>query len=167
VHPWGRRALPAGEWASPAGPKSNREQVFHNFAENSKISTGPLADPSEKRIIYESHNVASNVGATCGMRNVGDVGDVGGGRGDATSPPFHVYSRTWDWYPGRGRRPEKLGDVKKEDLLPVHFFSQITGIVRDHCTVSKNGEMGVDFDHISVGKKRNFFDLVSCPGFDA
>jgi hypothetical protein len=36
----------------------------------------------------------------------------------ATSPPFHVYSRTWDCYPGRGRTPEKLGDVskvKKED----------------------------------------------------
>jgi hypothetical protein len=80
-----------------------------------------------------------------------------------------VYSRTWDWYPGRGRTPEKLGDVsdvKKEDLLPVHFFSQITGIVRDHCTmVSEN--LGVDFDHISVGEKRNFFDLVSCPGFGA
>jgi hypothetical protein len=41
-----------------------------------------------------------------------------------------VFSRTWDWYPGRGRTPEKLGDVSdvKEDLLPVHFFSQITGI---------------------------------------
>jgi hypothetical protein len=81
-----------------------------------------------------------------------------------------VYSRTWDWYPGVGRTTEKLsdvGDVKKEDLLPVHFFfSQITGIVRDHCTmVSEN--LGVDFDHISVGKKRNFFDLVSCPGFGA
>jgi hypothetical protein len=80
-----------------------------------------------------------------------------------------VYSRTWDWYPGGGRTPEKLcdvSDVKKEDPLPVHFFFQITGIVRDHCTmVSENGKMGVDFDHISVGEKRNFFDLVSCPGF--
>jgi hypothetical protein len=78
-----------------------------------------------------------------------------------------VYSRTWDWYTGRGRTPEKLGDVsdvKREDLLPVHFF-QITGIVQDHCTMSEN--LGVDFDHISVGERRNFFDLVSCPGFGA
>jgi hypothetical protein len=78
-----------------------------------------------------------------------------------------VYSRTWDWYPGRDRTPEKLGDVsdvKKEGLLPVHFFSQITGIVRDHCTmVSEN--LGVDFDHISFGEKS--FSWVSCPGFDA
>jgi hypothetical protein len=89
------------------------------------------------------------------------------GRDRGTSPPFHVYSSTWDWYPGRGRTPEKLcdvSDVKKEDLLPVHFFFQITEIVRDHCTiVSEN--LGVNFDHISMGKKRNFFDLVSCPGF--
>jgi hypothetical protein len=29
--------------------------------------------------------------------------------------------------------------------------------------------LGVDFDHTSLGekKKRNFFDLVSCPGFGA
>jgi hypothetical protein len=27
--------------------------------------------------------------------------------------------------------------------------------------------LGVDFDHTSVGEKRNFFDLVSCPGFGA
>jgi hypothetical protein len=65
-----------------------------------------------------------------------------------------VYSRTWDWYPGRGRTPEKLGDVsdvkKGGDLLPVHFFSQITGIVRDHrVMVSEN--FGVNLDHISVG----------------
>jgi hypothetical protein len=59
-----------------------------------------------------------------------------------------------------------VSDVKKEDLLPLHFFFQITGIVQDHCTmVSEN--LGVDFNHISVGEKRNFFDLVSCPGFGA
>jgi hypothetical protein len=75
-----------------------------------------------------------------------------------------VYSRTWDCYPGRGRTPEKLGDVSKvkKEGLPVHFFFQITGIVRS-LMVSEN--LAVDFDHNFDGEKINFFDLVSCPGF--
>jgi hypothetical protein len=40
----------------------NPGKVFHNLAENSKISTGPSADPSKKRVLYKSHDVASNVG---------------------------------------------------------------------------------------------------------
>jgi hypothetical protein len=59
-----------------------------------EISTGPLADPSKKRILYKSHDVASNVEvmcgtwaawATCDVRDVGNMGDVAtwpGRRGD-------------------------------------------------------------------------------------
>jgi hypothetical protein len=52
----------------------NRGKVFHNLAENSRISTGPPANPCEKRILYKSHDVASNVG---GYDRPTDVGDVG------------------------------------------------------------------------------------------
>jgi hypothetical protein len=68
-----------------------------------------------------------DVGAT--WLDVGDVGREGLGvvATWATSPPFHVYSRTWDCYPGRGRTPEKLGDVSKvkKEELPVHFFCSL------------------------------------------
>jgi hypothetical protein len=99
------------------------------------------------------------------VRRAGDVatGDVTGATW-ATSHPFHVYSRTWDWYPGRGRTPEKRGDVsdlKKEDLLPVHFFFQITGIVRDHCSTMVSKNLAVDFDHNFDDKKKTF--LTWCP----
>jgi hypothetical protein len=71
-----------------------------------------------------------DVGAT--WLDVGDVGREGLGvvatwATWATSPPFHVYSRTWDCYPGQGRTPEKLGDVSKvkKEELPVHFFCSL------------------------------------------
>jgi hypothetical protein len=92
-----------------------------------------------------------------------------------TSPPFHMYSRTWDWYPGRGRTPEKRGDVrdvKRGRYLLVHFF-QITGIVRivralevtaarwcPRAASSASGNLAADFDHNFDGKK---FFLTWCP----
>jgi hypothetical protein len=66
--------------------------------------------------------------ATCGtwqasgdMSAGRDEPDVGNARDVAsgTSPPFHVYSRDWEWDPARSRTPEKRGDVRdvKEERL--------------------------------------------------
>jgi hypothetical protein len=74
-------------------------------------------------------------------RNMGDVTSATW----ATSPPFHLYSCTWDWYPGRGRTPEKRGDVSDVKrgpatcplLLPNHWNRPGTS----HCSkmVSESG----------------------------
>jgi hypothetical protein len=73
--------------------------------------------PTERGILRCDVTWGATWGETCNATCDATWGATGATW--ATSPPFHVYSRTWDWYPGRGRTPEKLGDVcdvKKEDL---------------------------------------------------
>jgi hypothetical protein len=93
-------------------PKKNETRVLFKPLGRDVASFRGVVDVRDVASVRRRERVtwqASAARATW-QRDERDVGDVTSATW-ATSPPFHVYSRTWDWYPGRGRTPGVLSRV--------------------------------------------------------